>query len=236
MSGPWPLPDELLTSFRPPASIVFALENAQVSLKLYGGYDLESTRADVRQQIRAKRKQLMKIRQLLAAGQTSEETIADAEQVLLKTAQPGLAPGISDMPADQLLKALESEITEEAADETDWQTLEAECTPTNAQSKSRPSASFSLNRSACSVEIVLTDLLVTLRDTPIAQVVRRIDLSADRLEILDHIQTSTWSKFLTELRISEGGQVRPSRSPMLRFALLFTKEGASTTLSQSIKV
>lgn len=54
---------------------------------------------------------------------------------------------------------------------------------------------------------------------PKASLVSRTLVTVKDLEILDHIKTSTWKKFLTELRTDFRGNVRETASDMLRAEL-----------------
>ena len=54
---------------------------------------------------------------------------------------------------------------------------------------------------------------------PEAAFVSRVFATIRDLEILDHIKTSTWKKFLTSLRADSRGNVRETDSHMVRVEL-----------------
>ncbi|KAA1129630.1 autophagy- protein 2 [Puccinia graminis f. sp. tritici] len=61
-----------------------------------------------------------------------------------------------------------------------------------------------------------------------------LQLKTDALTIIDNIPTSTWKKFLTELRPGEGGLMRPTDAPMLRLKFLITPSAKDSRLKEAI--
>jgi autophagy-related protein 2 len=61
-----------------------------------------------------------------------------------------------------------------------------------------------------------------------------LQLKTDSLTIIDNIPTSTWKKFLTELRPGEGGMLRPTGAPMARFKLVVTPSARDSALKEAV--
>ncbi|GAA5970372.1 hypothetical protein JCM11641_001685 [Rhodosporidiobolus odoratus] len=51
----------------------------------------------------------------------------------------------------------------------------------------------------------------------------KLSVGVSSLDIIDNIKTSTWGKFLTELRVGDGGVVRPTGAPVARLELSTVK-------------
>lgn len=72
-----------------------------------------------------------------------------------------------------------------------------------------------------------------------SRIAAKIKVEVGSFDIIDNIKTSTWRKFLTEMRPSDGGLVRASGSPMAKFELETAKpsNGANTAQDEiSMKV
>lgn len=65
-----------------------------------------------------------------------------------------------------------------------------------------------------------------------SQVTARVTAEVRDFEIIDNIKTSTWRKFLTELRASDGGEVRATGASMLRFELNKVASGSPSGAGQ----
>lgn len=170
------------------------------------------------------RKRLAKIRQLVANGQIQEPIVEDTSALLYNSVHIGLDDD-EDLLGEPsaLIAAIDEELRDdlETASQSSWQSLR----PSNAGGKSRarsmrvhgkrltrakgPSMEFSLAR-------VNAEFDQYQPDDPL---VSRTFVTVRDLEILDHIKTSTWKKFLTELRSDSRGNVRETDSNMVRIEL-----------------
>ncbi|GAA6061503.1 hypothetical protein JCM10212_000207 [Sporobolomyces blumeae] len=86
-----------------------------------------------------------------------------------------------------------------------------------SSSRSSPTSSSSLPRGAAPAS---------------PQLASKITVDVASFDIIDNIKTSTWRKFLTELRPSDGGIVRASGAPMARVDLTTVKPVAKVNSAQ----
>lgn len=197
------------------------MSNASVSAQLFDGFDWAGTAQAVQAQARSTRKRLQKIRQLLADGQMDEqqEIMANADDAKLwADIKAGLPPEHSSN-EEALLVALNTELHSQS------ETEEWEAVPNTPQLPASPkpghtegSTKSTLRRSSqCLLDLQLRGVQLSFSTFPgDRSTACLLDLSADSLDIFDHIKTSTWRMFMTELRVQEGGFARPTDSPMLR--------------------
>ena len=228
-----------------------------MSVRLYEGFDWANTRRAIQERAKAVRRRLQKIRQLLASGQTPDASAEDASVVMFGSVQLGLPAGSSDLPPKDLLAAIDREL--EDSPETDGQSTTAasrQAASEDATQRERPSASTTtqtgkrrrrLTRPAsCAIEINLRGINAlfesfdpvtqltgqTSRDQHQPPLLSRLNLDAAHLDILDNLQSSTWHKFLTELRPSDGGVVRPSGTSMVRVEMSTVRGEAEASAAQ----
>jgi autophagy-related protein 2 len=169
------------------------------------------------------RKRLAKIRQLVANGQIQEPTIEDTSTLLFNSVHIGLEQDEDALgePA-ALIAAIDEELKDDfdASSQSSWQSLR---TPNPNKSRNRPTRIHGkrLTRSKTpSVEFCFMGLQTEFEQYgPEDPLVSRTLVTVKTLEILDHIKTSTWKKFLTELRSDSHGNVRETGSNMVRVEL-----------------
>jgi autophagy-related protein 2 len=189
---------------------------------LYNGYDWARTRKAIEEGVKEIRKRLAKIKQLVANGHLEESSLDDTSVLLFNSIHIGLDDddGALGEPA-ALIAAIDRELKDDDDETTSWQSL-----PTFSAGK-QPRAppirvhGKRLTRSrGPSIEFSLQGLRAEFdnfnHDSPL---VSRTFVSVRDIEILDHIKTSTWKKFLTQLRSDSRGNVRETDSNMLRVEL-----------------
>lgn len=222
-----------------PCTLEVQTRQGSVVLSLFEGYDFDSTRKFVRQAVKATRKRLEKIKQLLAEGQIPEQTLEEAADPLLQSvflpSRPKLdAAGTSaDQPEQDTLArvvAFDDELDQEGEDEEDpllvWETVNERPAMTkrrnSSTSRDKPQQRISRLRRPrqSAVDVHLVGLRIHTKqfagDYAIAS---SVIFKIDEISIIDNIKTSTWNKFLTELRPRDGGITRPSGSPMASIRL-----------------
>lgn len=188
------------------------------------------------------RRRLEKIRQLLADGQTPDATAEHASVLMFGSHQLGLPPGANEMTPKDLLAAIDEELDQEERDEiastaaSSWQTFPAGGSRTNPAPARRPKAAVvgkgrkRLTRSkAFAIEINVRGVDASFdsysptalpsKSSVTSQPGSKVKVDVSSFEILDNIKTSTWRKFLTEMRPSDGGLVRASGSPMAKLEI-----------------
>jgi autophagy-related protein 2 len=199
------------------------IHNCDITLFLYDGYDWAKTRKTIEDEVKEMRKRLARIKQLVATGQAYDPSMEDTSALLFNSVYIGLEHDVDDLDSNALIAAIDEELNEEleTTSQSSWQSLKPR---PGEKSKARsigihgkrltrsrgPSMEFRAMGAAAEVdtyqptETFLSRALVTIRD----------------LEILDHIKTSTWQKFLTELRTDSRNNVRETDSNMVRVELL----------------
>lgn len=168
------------------------------------------------------KRRLAKIRQLLANGQTYNPNLEEVNTVLFNSVYVGLEQDTEGLEPDALLAAIDDELKDddEAASESSWQSFKP-----GAQSRAPPhiemSQSKKLHRSKDpSIEFSLQGLSLDFNNyRPSASLTTRLLFTIKDLEILDHIRTSTWSKFLTGMQTDNRGNVRETDSHMVQVEL-----------------
>ena len=202
------------------------LHQVDVQAFMYDGYDWARTRKTIEDQVKLMRRRLAKIRQLLATGETQAPDVDQTSALLFNSVYIGLDDNAEDMEREELMAAIDGKLAEdfETASQSSWQSLPAAPSQPAAPKLSRiPSASRNkrLTRSrGPSIEFKLSGLDAEIDQyLPKESIASRTLVTVRDFEILDHIKTSTWRAFLTELRSDSRGNVRESESNMVRVEL-----------------
>ncbi len=214
------------------------IQNCSLSVFLHDGYDWLKTRKAIEDEIKAMRRRLEKIRQLLASGQKADASVDMTSSVLFNSVYIGF-DGRDDMDSTQLMAAIDEELLdlEPAESETasSWQTFPdpgagAHPAPTPRKSHVRLRGKR-LSRSKkgqieFSVNGLRADIDVFGADDATAS---RIHATVQGCEILDHIKTSTWKKFLTEMKADSRGNVRETDADMVRVEITNVRPNLPST-------
>jgi autophagy-related protein 2 len=208
-----------------PSGTTFRLHinSGDLTLFLYDGYDWAKTRKTITEEVKEMRRRLAKIRQLVASGQTQDQSLEKTGALLFNSLYIGLEQDVDALEPGALIVAIDEELKDdiEVTSQSSWQSLKPAVSSTTPARSPRvrgkrltrskgPSMEFRLSGVKSEVdhydprEPTASRTLVTVRD----------------LEILDHIKTSTWRKFLTELRSDSRGNIRETNSDMVRVELL----------------
>lgn len=206
----------------PPSVGRVQVKGCNVTIHIHEGFDWYTTRKAIQDEAKAVRRRLEKIRQLLASGQAADASAEDASVLMFGSVQLGLPPGASELPAGQLLAAINEELDEGHDAESNaesWQSLPGQ--PSTRRQTSVGRGRKRLTRSsAFAIEVNLSDIVASFETfPPDSQTASKLKAEVMTLDIIDNIRTSTWRKFLTELRPSDGGVVRASGASMIRIEL-----------------
>lgn len=230
------------------------VHDANASILLHEGYDWVRTRKTIEEEIKAVRRRLAKIRQLLASGQKADESLEPAQtgSTLFNSVYIGLdqnQAGLDDTAA--LLAAIDEELENDAGQsqaQTDMNTQSSWQTLPGAPGAPPLSASVNVDRKKASrlngkrltrskkaqIEINLShmkaDLDIYDKEADIAS---RIHTTIGQLEILDHIKTSTWKKFLTEMKADARGNMRETDADMVRLELVAVRPNLPSLAEES---
>ncbi|KAL1411170.1 autophagy-related protein 2 [Vanrija albida] len=207
------------------------VQNCNVSVLLHDGYDWQKTRKDIEDEIKTVRRRLEKIRQLLASGQKADASIEKTSSVLFNSVYIGLDGNRGDMDSTQLLAAIDDELDDlgaaETASQSSWQTFPeagpcARSSPVPTKRSHVRLHGKRLTRSKRGqIEFSLSDLRADVDiygpEDPTAS---RVHVTARSFDILDHIKTSTWKKFLTEMKSDSRGNLRETDANMVRLEIV----------------
>ncbi len=193
-------------------SVNVEVSDLSFKFNLHTGYDQQSSRAYVRNEARRVRKRLLKIKQLLADGQTPDERVTDATDALMQSVHLTLPEGGSDLGPDEFLHIMNEQIGNADAPATQW---------ADPKRKSASRSLDPLERSAS--PILIFDLkgahLDWRNSAPDPTVASRLDVRVKDLTILDQLPSSTWRTFLTEMLPESIYQPIDPDSQMLRIRL-----------------
>jgi autophagy-related protein 2 len=179
----------------------------------------------------------MKIRQLLADGQTPDLHAPETSALLFNSVYVGVHDDVDNMDADALIAAIEHELDDdfEVSSQSSWQTLVPMTSPRSTEPKSTSTQKRSLKRSKQpSIEFRLAGLSVSYDQYQTTEpFASRVLCTIRDLQILDHIKTSTWKMFLTEMRRDLRGIVRETDSDMVRIELRNVRPIAGSHIEES---
>lgn len=205
------------------AAVSVRISSGSFKLLLYDGYDWTKTRKTIEEEVKEMRKRLAKIRQLVANGQVQEPIIEDTSALLFNSLHIGLEQDDDTLEEPSaLIAAIDDELQEdpETASQSSWQSLRPSSS-TKSRIRSTRIHGKRLTRSKTpSMEFSLEGVYAEFDQfDPSEPLVSRTFVAVKDLEILDHIKTSTWKKFLTDLRSDSRGNIRETESNMVRIEL-----------------
>lgn len=202
------------------------VHNCDLEVLLYDGYDWPSTRKTIQEETRAMRRRLAKIRQMLADGQEYTPGADDTSALLYNSVHVGLEQDLEGMDSQEIIEVLDKELVDDDDDETStqssWQSLRHQPTSGAPPLKPTPSKNQPLGRAIePSIEFRLLGADAEFDQyQPDEAFASRVLATVRDLEILDHLKTSTWAKFLTSMHSDIRGNVRETNSNMVRVELI----------------
>ncbi|KAH9180656.1 hypothetical protein EDB89DRAFT_1840925 [Lactarius sanguifluus] len=198
------------------------IRDGDVALFLYEGYDWAATRKAVEDEVKKMKRRLTRIKQLVASGQAYDPSIDPTNTLLFNSIHVGLDQDADEMDPDALIAAIDEQLKEDtdAGSVSSWQSLRP--SPSGRPGVPQPRLrGRRLTRSRSpSIEIRLSGLFSeAIKYVPNGNFVTRTFATVRDAEILDHVKTSTWRKFLTALRSDSRGNIRETGSNMVRIEL-----------------
>ncbi|THG98961.1 hypothetical protein EW026_g3308 [Hermanssonia centrifuga] len=198
--------------------------NCDITVFLYNGYDWERTRRIIAEEAKEMRRRLAKIRQLVASGQTPDPSVEETNTLLFNSVYLGLEHNLDELEPADLIAAIDEELNEdlETASQSSWQSFRPK--QTAPSSKPGTLSKHSLKKLTRSkgpcIEFRLEQIDAEIDNFQIhPSLASRTLVTVRDVEILDHMKTSTWSKFLTSLRTDSRGNIRETGSNMVRVEL-----------------
>jgi len=199
------------------------VHNGDITILLYDGYDWVSTRKAIEHEVKEMKRRLAKIRQLVASGQSYDASVEETSALLFNSVYVGLEQDVNELEPAELIAAIDEELNDEveAASQSSWQSLRPQSPGKSSIPKSAQSRAQRLVRSkGPSIEFRLLGLdLENDQYLPKQDFVSGTFVTVKDVEILDHVKTSTWRKFLTALRVDSRGNLRETGSNMVRIEL-----------------
>lgn len=203
------------------------IHECSVNILLHDGYDWQRTRKTIEDEIKSVRRKLERIRQLLASGQTADESIENTRSVLFNSVYIGLDQS-QQMDHAALIAAIDEELGElgnDASSVSSWQTDfpagHPGATARGTSRKPRLRGKKLVRSKKPQIEIALERLKAEVDLFPaMSSTASKIHVTVGAMEILDHIKTSTWKKFLTEMKADGRGNVRETGADMVRVELV----------------
>ncbi|KAK2466861.1 hypothetical protein APHAL10511_001119 [Amanita phalloides] len=196
--------------------------HCKLTLLLYEGYDWVKTRQTIEREVKDMRRRLARIRQLVANGQTPDFGTEEMSTILFNSVCIGLDNDTDGLEPSALIAAIDEQLNDdiETASQSSWQSLRPRA---SERPKSKPIRIHGkrLTRSkGPSMEFILSGANVEVdRYDPSDALVSRTFVAIKDVEILDHIKTSSWRKFLTALQLDSRGNTRETDSNMVRLEL-----------------
>lgn len=212
------------------------IRDADVTLFLHDGYDWPRTRKIIEQEVKEMRKKLARIRQLVATGQTQEPIEEETSAMLFNSIHIGLEQDLENLDADTFIAAIDHELDEvaETSSQSSWQSLHPTSPGPSRAAPTRVHGKRLTRSRGPSIEIRLSGLHAEVDNYhPGETLVSRTLILVKDLEILDHIKTSTWKKFLTALWTDSRGNVRETDSNMARVELLTVRPSPSHSAEEA---
>ncbi|KAK0459804.1 uncharacterized protein EV420DRAFT_1629183 [Desarmillaria tabescens] len=198
------------------------LIDADINVFLYGGYDWAKTRRAIEEGVKEMRKRLAKIRQLVASGQTQDTLEDETSALLFNSVYIGLDQDADELEPGALIAAIDEELKDdyETASQSSWQSLKPSAVGKTQIKAARVHGKRLTRAKGPSIEFRLAGMKLSVDQyKPEEPTVSRIFSTVRDLEILDHMKTSTWNKFLTSMRSDSRGNVRETDSNMVRLEL-----------------
>jgi autophagy-related protein 2 len=220
------------------------VHDASVTVNLHDGYDYPRTRKLIEDEIRAVRRRLERIRQLLASGQKADSSVeSETASVLFNSVYIGIEPHKLEGGSAGLLAAIDEELDglagEDTASQNSWQTnFPASALATTRKSSSTRLRGRRLTRSRKpQIEITLSGIKADLDlFTKEEETASRLEVTVKSAEILDHIKSSTWKKFLTEMKADSRGNVRETDADMIRVQLVGVRPSVGSEVENRLRV
>ncbi len=169
------------------------------------------------------RKRLAKIRQLVANGQTQDPILEEETTALLyNSVYIGLSQDVDEMEPGALIAAIDEELKDdfETISQSSWQSLKPQGATKSSTKAPRVQGKRLTRAKSPNIEFRLAGMILNVHQyVEDAPLVSKIFSTVKDVEILDHMKSSTWSKFLTSLRSDSRGNIRETDSDMARIEL-----------------
>lgn len=200
-----------------------------IRIFLYSGYDWHATRSAIESETEVLRRRLRKLSHLISSGNVPPSELRRTNVELFNSVHIGIRDEEDYEDDDQLLAAIDDELADLDSETASHTTFRPPGTArSNGSSpKSGSAAKRKLRRSRRpQMEISLSDIAFSYtEDAPDADIIGSLKLTLQRTEIIDHIKSSTWKKFMTEMHVNGANGFQETDARMLRVRVEWVNPG-----------
>ncbi|MCO5565905.1 hypothetical protein L7F22_019580 [Adiantum nelumboides] len=220
-------------------SLRVSVQDFDLVVRLFAGYDLVSTRTALEEEAKRVRRRLQKIQQMLDQGQVPDDSVEEAAASLFDSVHLPLPHGKAavEMEAGELMKIVDDELddgSESASSASTWkQFVPGRLSSSGSSTPTKRKRSKMARSKESLIDIELKGIRLDHQEYRTkGDLSSRTDVQVSKVRILDNVPTSTWQTFLTSLA-TNSRDVRSSSTPkdMVHFEILNvlpTTEGDAT--------
>lgn len=230
--------DPDMLSSQSPLLLVGAAINIRVLL--FGGYDWQATRSAIESETNVLRRRLRKLSQLISTGNAPPPELRRTNVELFNSIHIGIQDDEDFQDDEQLLAAIESELADldsETASHTTYQPNRFARSSTGPP-KAGHGNKRKLRRSRRpQMEFSLRDVALGYsEEEPGGDVAGMLKLTVQRAEIIDHIKSSTWKSFMTEMKKNGANVLGETGAKMIRVLVKWVNPGLQQASEARINV
>lgn len=211
-----------------------------IRILLYSGYDWQVTRSTIESETNLLRRRLRKLSQLISSGNAPPPELRRTNVELFNSVHIGIQDEDEFQDDDQLLAAIESELADldsETASHTTYQP-NMFARSNNGTARAGHGGKKKLRRSRRpQMEVSLLDVAFRYsEEEPGGDVVGSLKLTVQRAEIIDHIKSSTWKTFMTEMKKNGTNLLGETGAKMLRVLVTWVNPGLEQASEARVNV
>jgi autophagy-related protein 2 len=196
---------------------------------LYGGYDWRTTRSAIESETDVLRRRLRKLSNLISSGTVPPPELRRTNIELFNSVHIGIRDEDEYEDDEQLLAAIDDELADLESETASYTTFKPHGSARSSGSPPKPgsAAKTKLRRSRRpQMEISLRDIAFQYSvDIPEADFTGSLKMTIQRTEIIDHIKSSTWKKFMTEMNTNGANGLEETDAKMLRVRVEWVNPG-----------
>lgn len=200
-----------------------------IRILLYSGYDWQATRSAIESETEVLRRRLRKLSHLISSGNVPPPELRRTNVELFNSVHIGIRDEEDYEDDDQLLAAIENELADLDSETASHTTFKphGSARSNGSSPKTGSATKVKLRRSRRpQMEFSLRDVAICYSvDDPAADITGSLKMSMQRTEIIDHIKSSTWKKFMTEMHANGANGLGETEAKMLRVRVEWVNPG-----------
>lgn len=186
------------------SSLRISVRKCDIHIRLFAGYDCQSTRSALEDEARKTRRRLQKIKQILDTGQTPDDSVEEATSRLMDSVHISLPGNVQDIDAAGMLQLMDEELGDQSdtvSSASTWKQFVPghQSTFHDRKEKRQKRSKFARSKhSMIDIELkaIRLDFDAYVKGSPMRS---RLAATVRQVRILDNIKTSTWQTFLTSM-------------------------------------